>query len=163
MSSINEVNQGLDILSVFQVDKSVASDKTVWISRYHDFIDANEVFAEKLQLVLMCVIWNVHQIHTLVKQCWVKSVRRFILTDEWSCVTNQIIHGSIVKVLNCGSRLLLRVELHDSFTSVLAQIVFYQLNLVYLADSSKSGVDLVGVPVVGQVGDEDLVGEESHL
>ena len=163
MSSINEVNQGLDILSVFQVDKSVASDKTVWISRYHDFIDANEVFAEKLQLVLMCVIWNVHQIHTLVKQCWVKSVRRFILTDERSCVTNQIIHGSIVKVLNCGSRLLLRVELHDSFTSVLAQIVFYQLNLVYLADSSKSGVDLVGVPVVGQVGDKDLVGEESHL
>ena len=48
VSSINEVDQGLNFFSVFQIDESVTPDKTVWISGYHDFINRYEVLAEEL-------------------------------------------------------------------------------------------------------------------
>ena len=43
---VNEVNQGLHILSVLHVDESVAPDKTIWISGYHNSINSYEVLAE---------------------------------------------------------------------------------------------------------------------
>ena len=68
-----------------------------------------------------------------------------------------------MEVLNCCGRLLFRIEFNNSFPSVLAQVVFYQLNLINLTNCCESGVDFICVPVVWQVGDEDLVGEESNL
>ena len=134
VSPIHEVNQGLNIFGILDIDESIAPDKTFWIPGYDYFINSYKLFAQQFQLVKMSIIWNIHQVDALVEQCWVKPIRLFVLINKWSSITNQIIDSSIVEVLDRCGGLLLRIEFNNSFASVLAQVVLYQFDLVNLTN-----------------------------
>lgn len=68
-----------------------------------------------------------------------------------------------MEVLNCCGSLLFGIEFNNGFARVFAQVVFYQFDLINLTNCWEPGVYLICIPVMWQVGDEDLVGEEPHL